>query len=111
MLYPSVLVTCFAFSPVVLSAVIATFKTDPYLKAALCIALNGAFYYFTEYVVDLLFGGNTASYQVNFSNWQQCLEGNIYFIFLTSLLLISFIFAGIGIFRIRKRKNSQETAE
>jgi hypothetical protein len=55
-------------------------------------------------VLGLLFGTNESSYQVNFHDWQQCREGNIYLIFLISLLFISVVFIGVGILRIRKSR-------
>lgn len=53
--------------------------------------------------MDVLFGTNESSYQVNFNDWSQHLEGNISLIFLISLLFIGAVFAGIGVFRIYKR--------
>ena len=50
------------------------------------------------------FGTNEASYQVNFNDWSRCLKGNVFFICLISLLFISAVFVGIGIYRIYKNK-------
>ena len=105
MLGSSLLITCYAFTPVILCAVISALRFDAFIKTGICIALSTVIYYFSEYAVDILFGENGSSYQVNFNDWQQYLEGNIYMICLISLLLISVIFIGIGIFRLCKRKS------
>lgn len=102
---PAILITCYAFIPVILCAIICTFHFDAFLKTGICVALCAVAYYFAEYVVDLLFDAKSSSYQVNFNDWQQCAEGNVYLIYLTSLLFISIIFIGVGIFRIHKSKN------
>ena len=103
-LIPAVLITCYGFIPAILCAVICTLRFDGFLKAGICTAFSGVVFYFTEYVVDLLFGEKTSSYRVDFHDWQQCLEGNIYLIALISLFLVSAIFAGVGILRDFKER-------
>ncbi|MBE6963839.1 MAG: helix-turn-helix transcriptional regulator [Ruminococcaceae bacterium] len=103
-LIPAILITCYAFTPVILCAVICTLRFDSFLKAGICATFSTVMYYFTDLVVDVLFGTKENSYQVNFNDWNQCLEGNIHIIVLTSFLLISAIFIGIGIFRVCKNK-------
>lgn len=103
-LLPAVLITCYAFTPVILCTVICTLPFDAFLKAGFCVAFSAVIYYFTDFVLGLLFGTNESSYQVNFRDWQQCREGNIYLIFLISLLFISVVFIGVGILRIRKSR-------
>ena len=101
-LIPAILITCYAFFPALVCTMICTFRFDAFLKTGVCIALCAVMYHFTKYVVDILFGTNSASYQVNFHDWHQCLEGNVSFLSLISLLLIGAVFIGIGMFRIRK---------
>lgn len=103
-LVPGILIACYAFTPAILCTVICTLRFDAFLKTSICIAFSTAIYYFTEYVIDILFGTNESSYQVNFKDWQQYLEGNVLFITVSSLLLVSAVFIGIGIFRICKSK-------
>lgn len=102
-LVPAVLMTCYAFAPAILCTIICTLRFDPFLKTGICIVSGTVMYSFTDYIVDVLFGTNEASYQINFSNWNQCLEGNIHAIVFASCLLISAIFIGIGAFRIKKQ--------
>ncbi len=110
-LVPAILITCYAFFPAILCTIICTFRFDAFFKTGVCVALCTVVYYFTKSVVDVLFGTNSASYQVNFSDWRQYLEGNITFIVLISLLLISAVFLGVGMFRIRKRTERRVNGE
>ncbi|MBE6532322.1 MAG: helix-turn-helix transcriptional regulator [Ruminococcaceae bacterium] len=101
----AILISLYAFAPAILSTVICAFKLDPFLKAGICTALSAVAYYFIEFMIDLLFGTNDSSYQVDFSDWTQCVEGNVQAIILIVCLLISAVFIAIGAFRIYKRKS------
>ena len=102
---PAILITCYAFLPVLVCAVICALRFDAFLKTGICIALSTVVYYFTNAVVDQLFGTNNSSYRVNFNDWQQCSNGNVHLISLMSLLLIGVLFLAAGIFRLCKRKD------
>ena len=102
---PAILIACYAFIPVIICAVICVLRFDAFLKAGVCIAFSAVVYYFTNCVVDKLFGTNNSSYQVNFNDWQQCSNGNVHFISLISLLSISIFFLGVWGFRLRKKIN------
>jgi len=102
---PAILITCYAFIPAIFCTIICIFHFDTFLKTGICVAISTVMYYFTDYVVDILFGTNENAYQVNFHDWQQCSEGNIYLISLISLLFVSVIFVVVGIFRICKTKS------
>lgn len=104
MFLPAVLITCYAFTPVILCALICTLRFDAFLKAGVCVAFSAVMFYFVEYVVDALFGTNGRSYQANFSDWNGCLQGNISLLSLLAFILISIVFVGVGIVRIYKRK-------
>ena len=102
---PAILITCYAFLPVLVCAVICALRFDAFLKTGICIALSTVVYYFTNAVVDQLFGTNNSSYRVNFNDWQQCSNGNVHLISLMSLLLIGVLFLAAGMFRLCKRKD------
>ena len=104
MLNSAILITCYAFAPVILCVCICSLRFDAFIKTGVCVLLNAIPLYFTEYIVDILFGTNDRTYQVNFYNWQEFLEGNIQFLSLIFLLLIGLIFLLIGLFRIKKHK-------
>lgn len=98
----AILMTCYGFVPVILSAYICTLKFDAFFKAGICTALNAVFLYCTNFVAERLFGPSESSYKIDFYNWKECINGNINIICLFSFLLIAVVFIGIGIRRIRK---------
>ena len=102
---PAILITCYAFTPTILCTVICALRFDAFLKTGICIALSTPMYCYIDCVEDVLLGANKHSYQVNFYDWGQCLEGNIHIIAFASFLLISVIFIRIGIFRVYKNRN------
>ena len=99
----SLLITCYSFMPIMVCTVICVLRFDAFFKTAICIAFSTIVYYYTNYVVDKLFGVNNSSYHVNFNDWNQFLSGNVQFICLISLLFISFIFLVVGVARSKKR--------
>lgn len=58
----------------------------------------------TEADAESLFDLEGNNYQINFHNWSECVNGNVMLIILLSLLLLTAVFTGIGIFRILKRR-------
>lgn len=101
----AILMTVYGFSPVIICSVICAFHFNSFLKTAVCIAISGIMLYFTNYVATALFGpSSSSSYQVDFYNWEQCLNGNIQFITLISSLFVSSVFLVIGLFKVRKNK-------
>lgn len=99
----AIVITCYAFAPVILSSVICLLRFNAFLKAGFCTALCAVAYYFLEYIVDVLFKAATSDYRINFSDWNGCLEGNIYFIYLIACLFISVVFFVIGIIKTYKK--------
>ena len=101
-LWKAIIMTCYGFVPVILSAYICTLKFDVFLKAGICTALSSVMLYLANFVAEKLFGPSDSNYKIDFYNWEECINGNINFICLLSLLFIAAIFFGIGIYRIRK---------
>jgi len=104
MLGPAILITCYAFVPAILCTVICTLRLNPFFKTGICIASSTVIYYFIPRVVNIWFEAGESHYQVDFSSWEQYINGNILFICLLSLLFISAVFIGIGILRACKNK-------
>ena len=98
----ALLMTCYGFTPILLSAYICTLRFDSFIKAGVCTALNAAALYFANFVAERLFGPSDNGYKIDFYNWEECLNGNVNIIVLFSLLLISCVFFGTGIYRKRK---------
>jgi len=103
-LLSAVLITTYSFFPLIICTVICLFRFNSFFKTGFCIFISSIFYYFSGYIVNILFGATENHYQVDFKNWQQCLNGNINFICLLSLLLISIVFVVIGIIITRKNR-------
>lgn len=103
----AMLIACYGFIPVILCAVICVFPFDALLKTGICIFLGGTAIYFSRYVVNTLFNLKENYYQVDFSNWNDYTNSNVMLIIILSLLFISAIFIGIGIFRISKNKKQK----
>ena len=106
MLGNAILMAVYGFVPVIACAVICAFRFNAFLKAGICTAVSGIALYCANHVATALFGpSSSSSYQVNFHNWEKCLNGNIQLIVLLSLLFVSAVFFAIGFFSvIRNRK-------
>lgn len=104
MLGSAILITCYAFAPLIFCAGICTLRFDAFLKAGVCTGISIVVCYFTGYVVNFLFGVNENHYQVNFHDWVHYINGNIHCICLLSFLFIGFVFTSIGLIRCRKNR-------
>ena len=102
----AILMTCYGFSCPILCAYICSLRFDGFLKAGICTGFCGALLYAANHIASLLFGPGDNSYQVDFTNWKECTNGNIHLIFLITSLLISAIFCIIGLCRIKKRRKT-----
>lgn len=103
MLSPAVLITFYAFIPVLFCSLICMLRFDGFLKAGICTPFSSIIYYFSGHIVNLLFGTTENHYNVDFNNWKACINGNIHAIVLSSLLLLSAIFIAIGVSRSCKK--------
>lgn len=98
----AILMTCYGFLPLILSAYVCTLKIDAFFKTGICVALNATMLYFANFVAEKLFGPSESSYKIDFNNWEECMNGNIIIIFLGSFLFAAAVFFGIGVYRKRK---------
>ena len=101
----AILMAAYGFAPVIFSTCICTLHFDAFAKTGICTAVSAVMLYYTNHVITALFGPADNHYQVDFHNWEQCANGNIHFILLVSLLLVSAVFMSIGISRTCKAKN------
>jgi hypothetical protein len=105
MLGNAILLAAYGFVPVIACAVICTFRFNALLKAGICTAVIGITLYCANHVIATLFGPpDNKPYQVDFQNWEQCLDGNVQFIMLMVFLLVSAILFMIGFFRVKRNK-------
>ena len=105
MLGNAILMAVYGFVPVIACAVICAFRFNAFLKAGICTAVSGITLYCTNHVATALCGpSSSSSYQVDFHDWEQCLNGNVQFIVLILLLFVSSVLFAIGLFRVRRNK-------
>ena len=103
MLGNAILMALYGFVPVIICAVVCAFRFHALFKAGICSAVSGITFYCANHVATALFGpSSSSSYQVDFHNWEQCLNGNVQFIMLLSFLFVSIVFFAIGFFRVRR---------
>ena len=105
MLGSAILITLYAYIPVMFCAVIGTFAFDGFLKAGICTVVASGVYYLMGHVINALFGLTENHYEVDFHNWAQCVTGNVHLLVIIALLLISAVLFAIGFWRARHRKN------
>ena len=104
MIESAILITIYAYIPLILCAVICMFAFDGFLKAGICTIVTSCVYCCMGYVTNALFGLNENHYEVDFHNWAQCASGNVHLIVITAMLFISVLLFVIGFLRVRKNK-------
>ena len=103
MLGNAIILAAYGFVPVIACAVICIFSFDAFHKAGICTTIIGITLYCANHVIATLFGpSDNNPYQVDFQNWEQCLDGNVQFIMLMLFLLMSVILFIIGFLRARR---------
>ena len=105
MLSSAILITVYAYIPVIFCTVVCMFSFDGFLKTGICMVVASCVYYCMGHITNALFGLNQNHYEVDFYNWAQCVSGNVHLIVITVMLIISAIFFTVGILRVRKRKS------
>ena len=98
MLGKGILVTCYCFIPAIICTIICTFKFDPFAKVGICILITAVICYGSNFV----FGASENYYQVDFSNWEQCLNGNVNLLVFGGIMLIGVVFIGVGYVRNKR---------
>ncbi len=103
-LLSAILITIYAYIPVIFCAVICMFSFDGFFKAGVCTVVASCVYYCMGYITNALFGLNQNHYKVDFHNWALCVTGNVHLIVITAMLFISTVLFVIGFLRVRKNK-------
>ncbi len=98
-LKPSLLMTVYGYVPLILCAAIYITHFNNFIKSGLCILIAGAVCYAANYVTAKLFSVETDSYIVNFSDWENCINGNMQLIIMLALVVTGMVLIGIGIYR------------
>ena len=104
MLQSAILITIYAYVPVIFCAVICMFSFDAFFKAGICTLVASCMYYCMGHVTNALFGLNENHYEVDFHSWARCITGNVHLIVISAMLFISAVLFYIGFLRVRKNK-------
>ena len=104
MLTSAILITIYAYVPVIFCTVICMLSFDGFCKAGICTVVSTCVYYCMGHVTNALFLLNENHYEVDFQNWARCVTGNVHLIVITAMLFISTVLFVIGFFRVRKNK-------
>lgn len=104
MLESAILITIYAYIPVIFCTVICMFSFDGFFKAGVCTVVTSCMYYCMGYVTNALFGLNENHYEVDFHNWAQCITGNVHLIVITVMLFTGAVFFLISFLRVRKER-------
>ena len=104
MLGSAILVTIYAYLPVLVCAAVCMLRLDGFIKAGIATVVPSGAYYCMGYVTNALFGLNENHYEVDFHNWAQCVTGNVHAIVIAALLFVSAVLFAIGGLRMRKNK-------
>lgn len=104
-LLDGLIITCYWFVPAIICTFICTFKVDPFVKTGICISIAAAICYGSNFVIENVLHGATGDYyQVDFSNWEQCINANTNLLVFVGLLVIGLTFLAVGYFRSRRMK-------
>lgn len=103
MLGSAILITVYAYIPMIFCAVICMFSFDGFLKAGICAIVTSCACYCMGYVTNALFGLSENHYEVDFYNWSQCAAGNVSLIVISVMLFIIVVLLAIGYLRSRKK--------
>ena len=104
MLGSAILITIYAYIPVIFCTVICMFPFLGFFKAGICTLVASCAYYCMGYVTNALFGLNENHYEVDFHNWAQCVTGNVHLIVITAMVFISAVLFIIGFLRVKNSK-------
>ena len=101
----AILLATYGFVPAIACTVICAFRFNTFFKAGICTAVIGITFYCANHVIAALFGPpDNKPYQVDFQNWEQCLDGNIQLIMFMLFLFVSTIFFAIALFKVHQSK-------
>ena len=102
-LLSAVAITVYSFIPMLACAFICMRPWNGFLKTGVSTLFATVVYSFVGFVVDFLLHTDGRHYEVDFHNWEQCINGNIQCLVVLSCLLIGIVFLLIGL-RIHKKR-------
>ena len=97
------LMTLYGMIPFAVISLMHLLPCNRYWKAAVDVLLSGVTCYGAQYVINKILGvDRAADYVINFSDWANCTNGNVYILVLAVCVLVSVILAVLGGMRTRR---------
>lgn len=101
----SIIITTYCFIPAFVIARLVVLKTINKLAKAGLIALSLIPYYGISFIAGNLFNYDyRPDYAINFTDWRNCVNGNVYFLQVAVCFLVGVIWLVLGWKQARKRK-------
>ena len=102
--FKALVISVYAFLPFFITAVVHAFDISKLLKVAVDVLAFGVLGNRLFAVIDRLFdSGKTDYYTVNFSDWVNCINGNICLIWLVSSIIIALVLVAVFFARRKSR--------
>ena len=103
-LWSAWLIATYAFAPLLICAAVCLSHLDGFIKTALSIGSFTVVYYFCNHLINWLFGLNENHYAVDFQNWAEYTDGNVWCITLLVLGFLVLVFFILGLCRTKHHK-------
>ena len=105
-LWRGILISFYSYIPFAVISVMHMLKINNYYKAAVDILSFGIIAYGLQWWIKWPYGGDASEYyRVDFADWSNCVNGNIAILTIIVLLVISAVFAIVGIYHSKKSRN------
>ncbi len=104
----AILICLYCFAALIICALLGLTKQNKLLKASEIVFTLTTFFYLTNLVVSKVLRIPNDSYNIDFSNWKTCVNGNCNFIVFLSFLFIGLVLLIVGFLRINNKEKSNK---
>jgi len=106
-LWKGILISIYTYIPFIIISAIHLLNMNRYFKAAVDIIAFGLIGYGMQWWINRIIGGNTPQYyRVDFTDWINCVNGNITLSALILAIAISAVLTTIGIYQTKRNKRA-----
>lgn len=100
----TLITTIYCFSILIVYGLVSLIKCNKYFKLGIDLILSGVYLIGLDKLLNNFYGENGIDYySINFSDWKNCINANVAFIILMTLVILGIVFI---IFGFKKRKNN-----
>lgn len=93
----AITITLYSYVILFIYGIVEIFKINRFIKISLDCFFTGLYFVGLALVLNKIFGESVSTYKINFLDWNNYCNGNVCFIILLSLLVVSIIFGILGI--------------